>query len=53
VTIGADEFDDTSQAATDELWARRVRAGASSYLNDGQAGDLDHPVPGYGKAGEN
>jgi pimeloyl-ACP methyl ester carboxylesterase len=53
-TIGADEFDDTflQGGYLDELWPGFAQA-LSSYLNDGQAGDLITQYQGYGKQGEN
>ena len=53
-TIGADEFDDTflQGGYLDELWPGFAQA-LSSYLNDGQAGDLISQYQGYGKQGEN
>ena len=53
-TIGADEFDDTflQGGYLDELWPGFAQA-LSSYLNDGQAGDLITQYQAYGKQGEN
>jgi len=53
-TIGADEFDDTFQqgAYQDELWPGFAQA-LSSYLNDGQAGDLITQYQSNGIQGEN
>ena len=53
-TIGADEFDDTflQGGYLDELWPGFAQA-LSSYLNDGQAGELISQYQGYGKQGEN
>ena len=53
-TIGADEFDDTflQGGYLDELWPGFAQA-LSSYLNEGQAGDLISQYQGYGKQGEN
>jgi pimeloyl-ACP methyl ester carboxylesterase len=53
-TIGADEFDDTflQGGYLDELWPGFAQA-LSSYLNQGQAGDLISQYQGYGKQGEN
>ena len=53
-TIGADEFDDTflQGGYLDELWPGFAQA-LSSYLNEGQAGDLITQYQGYGKQGEN
>jgi pimeloyl-ACP methyl ester carboxylesterase len=53
-TIGADEFDDTflQGGYLDELWPGFAQA-LSSYLNDGQAGDLMTQYQEYGKQGEN
>ena len=53
-TIGADEFDDTflQGGYLDELWPGFAQA-LSSYLNDGQTGDLITQYQGYGKQGEN
>jgi pimeloyl-ACP methyl ester carboxylesterase len=53
-TIGADEFDDTflQGGYLDELWPGFAQA-LSSYLNDGQAGDLITQYQEYGKQGEN
>ncbi|HEX7268677.1 MAG TPA: alpha/beta fold hydrolase, partial [Streptosporangiaceae bacterium] len=52
--IGPDEFDDTflQGGYLDELWPGFAQA-LSSYLNDGQAGDLISQYQGYGKQGEN
>ena len=52
--IGADEFDDTflQGGYLDELWPGFAQA-LSSYLNDGQAGDLMTQYQEYGKQGEN
>ena len=53
-TIGADEFDDTflQGGYLDKLWPGFAQA-LSSYLNDGQAGDLMTQYQEYGKQGEN
>jgi pimeloyl-ACP methyl ester carboxylesterase len=53
-TIGADEFDDTflQGGYLDELWPGFAQA-LSSYLNDGQTGDLMTQYQEYGKQGEN
>jgi pimeloyl-ACP methyl ester carboxylesterase len=53
-TIGADEFDDTflQGGYLDELWPGFAQA-LSSYLNEGQVGDLITQYQGYGKQGEN
>ena len=53
-TIGADEFDDTflQGGYLDELWPGFAQA-LSSYLNNGQAGDLITQYQEYGKQGEN
>jgi pimeloyl-ACP methyl ester carboxylesterase len=53
-TIGADEFDDTflQGGYLDELWPGFAQA-LSSYLNNGQAGELMSQYQGYGKQGEN
>ena len=53
-TIGADEFDDTflQGGYLDELWPGFAQA-LSSYLNNGQAGDLMTEYQEYGKQGEN
>ena len=52
--IGADEFDDTflQGGYLDKLWPGFAQA-LSSYLNDGQAGDLMTQYQEYGKQGEN
>ena len=52
--IGADEFDDTflQGGYVNQLWPGFAQA-LSSYLNDGQAGDLMTQYQEYGKQGEN
>ena len=51
-TIGADEFDDTflQGGYLDQLWPGFAQA-LSSYLNDGQSGDLITQYQGIGTAG--
>ena len=53
-TIGADEFDDTflQGGYLDQLWPG-FAAALSSYLNDGQSGDLITQYQGNGMQGEN